>query len=187
MIPTRAEAWELLTQYTQSESLLKHALCVEAAMRTYADKYNEDVELWGVTGLLHDFDYEKYPDPEQGGHPYKGNEILKELGYDESITTTIMGHATFTGVARETKMAKTLFAVDELCGFIMAVAYVRPDGLERLKPKSIKKKLKDKGFAAGVSREDVRLGVEELGAELDEHIEIVISALQGIKSQLGVS
>lgn len=180
---TRDQAWELLNEYTKGESLLKHALTVEAAMRKYAEKYGEDVEKWGITGLVHDFDYEKYPTAEE--HPFVGNKILEEKGYPDDIREAIMGHALYSGVARETLMAKALFAVDELCGFIMAVAYVRPSGLDGMKPKSVKKKLKDKAFAAAVSREDIEMGIEELGVDKDEHIQLVIDALSEIKEQLG--
>lgn len=180
---TREDAWKLLNEYTKTESLIKHALAVEASMRKYAQKLGEDVEKWGITGLIHDFDYEKYPSAEE--HPYKGNEILTELGYPEDIKTAIMGHAIYTNTPRETLMDKTLFAVDELSGFVMAVAYVRPDKLEGLTPKSVKKKLKDKAFAAKVSREDIELGIQEMDVDKDEHIATVIEALQGAKSQLG--
>lgn len=180
---TREDTWTLLNEYTKSESLLKHALGVEAAMRAYARKFGEDEEKWGITGLIHDFDYEKWPSVEE--HPIKGNEILKEKGYPEEITQAIMGHAVYSGVPRDTLMAKTLFAVDELTGFIMASAYVRPDKLDGLKPKSVKKKMKDKRFAAKVSREDIEQGIAEIEVDRDEHIAIIIEALQGIKEDLG--
>jgi len=179
----RNTTWDLLNEYTKSESLLKHALGVEAAMRYYAKKHGEDEETWGICGLVHDFDYEKFPTAE--GHPYEGNKILKEHGYPEDIIEAVMGHADYTGVARSTLMAKTLFAVDELVGFIMAVAYVRPDNLNGLKPKSVKKKLKDKGFAAKVSRDDIEKGIEELGVDRDEHITTVIESLQAVSEDIG--
>lgn len=180
---TREDAWALLTEYTKTDSLLKHAMSVEAAMRAYAQYFGEDEELWGITGLLHDFDYEKYPTAEE--HPYVGNKILKELGYPDEMCDAIMGHAEYTGVLRQTKLAKTLFAVDELAGFIMAVAYVRPEKLTGMKPKSVKKKLKNKQFAAKVSREDIALGIEELGVDGDEHMQRVINALAEISEKLG--
>jgi len=179
----RNTTWDLLNEYTKSESLLKHALGVEAAMRYYAKKHGEDEGTWGICGLVHDFDYEKFPTAE--GHPYEGNKILKEHGYPEDIIEAVMGHADYTGVARSTLMAKTLFAVDELVGFIMAVAYVRPDNLNGLKPKSVKKKLKDKGFAAKVSRDDIEKGIEELGVDRDEHITTVIESLQAVSEDIG--
>ena len=181
---TREVALQILTEYTKSESLLKHAYAVEAAMRAYAKKFGEDVELWGVTGLLHDFDYEMYPDQ----HPTKGHEILTEKGIDENIRTAIMGHADYTGVARETKMAKTLYAVDEPCGFLTAVTLVRPTrSLSEVKVKSVKKKLKDKKFAAKVNRDEIRQGPEELGVEFDEHVLFVLQAMSGIAAELGLN
>ena len=183
----RSDAWALLTEYTESESLRKHMLAVEAAMRHYARRGGHDEELWGITGLLHDFDYERWPNPnlDESGHPYTGVAILREKGYPEDMCDAIMGHALYTGVPRTTPLAKTLFAVDELCGMVMAVALVRPEGLDNLTPKSVKKKLKDKAFAKGVNREDVRLGMEELQADDTEHIALVIEAMQGIKNDLG--
>ncbi|BAI81265.1 HAD-superfamily hydrolase [Deferribacter desulfuricans SSM1] len=182
---SREEAYQLLTEYTKSDSLIKHALAVETAMRAYAEKFGEDVEKWGVVGLLHDFDYEKYPSEEE--HPYKGAEILKERGYPEDIIEAILGHADYTGVERKTLMAKTLFAVDELSGFLLACAYVRPDKkIANVKVKSVKKKLKDKSFARGVNREDIYKGVEELGVDLDEHIAFLIEALSKNADILGV-
>lgn len=184
MTITRENAWELLNEYTKTDTLIKHALAVEAAMKVYAEKNGEDVEKWSVTGLVHDFDYEKFPTVE--GHPAKGNEILKEKGYPEDICEAIMGHAVYSGVERKTLMAKTLFAVDELAGFVMACAYVRPDKLAGMKPKSVKKKLKDKRFAEKVSREDIELGIQGLGVDKDEHIALVIESLQGIAGELGM-
>ncbi|HEY9186797.1 MAG TPA: HD domain-containing protein [Ignavibacteria bacterium] len=180
---TRDEAFSLLKQYTQSESLIKHALCVEAAMREAAIKNNEDVEKWGITGLIHDFDYEKYP--EAPDHPLKGSEILKQEGYPDDIITAILGHATYTKTPRNTLMAKWLFALDELCGFIVAVALVRPDFLDSLEVKSVKKKLKDKAFARSVSREDIYKGAEELSINLDDLISFTIEALRKNKDKIG--
>ncbi|NIW78899.1 MAG: HDIG domain-containing protein [Calditrichae bacterium] len=181
----REDAYNLLTEYTKKDALIKHALAVEAAMRAYARKFNEDQESWGNVGLLHDFDYEIHPTLDE--HPQKGAEILRQRGFPEEWITAILGHAEHTGVPRETLMAKTLFAVDELCGFITAVAYVRPNRkIDEVKVKSVKKKLKDKRFAAQVSREDIRNGAEELGVDFDEHIETVIKAMQRISNQLGL-
>jgi len=181
----REDAYSILTEYTKSDSLLKHAFSVEQAMRKYAEKFGEDTERWGVAGLLHDFDYEKYPTLEE--HPYKGVEILRVMGYPEDILEAIMGHGTLTGVARVTPMAKTLFAVDELCGFLLACAYVRPDkSIANVEVKSVKKKLKDKAFARAVNREDIALGITEMGVDQDEHIAFVISALSEISDKLGV-
>ncbi len=181
----REEAYELLTEYTQKEALIKHALAVEAAMRAYAQKFGEDEESWGIVGLLHDFDYEKYPTPEE--HPYVGAEILRQKGVPESWVRAILGHADYTGVPRDTLMAKTLFAVDELCGFLTAVAYVRPErSMAEVTVKSVKKKLKDKRFAAAVSREDIVNGAADLGIDLDEHIDFTIKALQKVSEQLGL-
>ncbi len=182
---TREDAYQLLTEYTQKEGLLKHALSVEAAMRAYAKKNGEDEEAWGIVGLLHDFDYEKYPSLEQ--HPMEGAKILREKGYPEDWIQAILSHADYTGVPRDNLMRKTLFAVDELCGFITAVAYVRPSRkLAEVRVKSVKKKMKDKRFAAQVSRDDIRNGAAELGVELDEHIDFVIKAMQGISEELGL-
>jgi len=181
----REEAWSLLNEYTKKSSLIKHGLAVEAAMRGYAKKFGEDEELWGVMGLIHDFDYEKYPSEKE--HPYKGGEILRERGVSEEFIRVVMSHAAYTGIPRDSLAAKTLFAVDELCGFIMAVAMVRPDKkLEGVKVKSVKKKLKSKGFAAGVNRDEIKLGVEELGVELDRHIEFVIDTLKERAEMLGL-
>ena len=165
VFPTRKDAIELLHEYTKTDSLRRHALGVEQAMRKMAEKYHGDPNEWGITGLMHDFDYEMYPTMEE--HPYKGNEILKSKGYPDSITQAIMGHATYTGVARETDMAKSLFAVYELTVFIFAVTYVRPSkSIFEVKPRSVKKKLKQKSFAASVVREDIFLSVDELGLSL---------------------
>ncbi len=180
---TREDAWQLLNKYTKEPSLIKHALAVEAAMREYAKFYGEDEELWAATGLIHDFDYERFPSAEE--HPYKGNEILKAEGWPEEITTAVMGHADYTGVSRESLLAKTLFAVDELAGFIMAVALVRPSkSIHDVKPKSVKKKFKAKSFSKGVSREDIHKGIEELGVDQTEHIQRVIEALRTVAKEL---
>jgi putative nucleotidyltransferase with HDIG domain len=184
----RDAAWKLLTEWVTSESLRKHMLCVEAVMRAYAKKYGEDEELWGITGLLHDFDYERYPafDADaKTGHPFEGVRYLESVGYPQELLNAILGHALYSGVPRESKMAKTLFAVDELSGFLMACAYMRPDRFENLEVKSVKKKLKDKSFAAKVSREDIQLGIDEMAVDGDEHITFAISALKGISKELG--
>jgi putative nucleotidyltransferase with HDIG domain len=185
-IPTREEAWNLLTEFTSNEALLKHALAVEAAMRAYAERKGEDPEVWGVTGLLHDFDYERYPTLED--HPFRGEEILAERGIDEGIRRAILGHAEHTGVPRETEMAKTLYAVDELCGFLTACALVRPTKrIADVPVKSVKKKMKDKAFARNVNREDIRRGAEELGIDLGEHIGLVRDAMAGVAAELGLA
>jgi putative nucleotidyltransferase with HDIG domain len=184
---TRDEALALMHEWVQSESLRKHMYCVEAAMRAYAKKYNEDEELWGIAGILHDFDYERFPEPnpeQKTGHPFESIRILKEQEYPGEIIDAILGHALYSGVPRNSNMAKCLFAVDELCGFIVACAYMRPDKLESLELGSVKKKLKDKKFAAKVSREDIELGVAELGTDNDTHIQFVIEALKPIQNQI---
>ena len=183
--PDRTEAIKLLHEYTKTDSLRRHALGVEQSMRKMADKYNGDPDEWGLTGLMHDFDYEMYPTMED--HPFRGNEILIEKGYPESITKAIMGHATYTGVPRDTDMAKSLFSVDELTGFIFAVTYVRPSkSILEVKPKSVKKKLKQKSFAASVIRGDIFLSIEELEVDLTEHIQFVIDALSEKAEELGL-
>ncbi len=181
----RQDALNLLHEYTKTDSLRKHALAVEAAMRAYAVKFGEDPETWGVVGLLHDFDYEMYP--QVPDHPTKGSEILREHGYPEEIRRTILSHVPEMNIPRETQMAKVLFACDELSGFIVACALVRPTKLEGLGASSVKKKLKDKAFARTVSREDIQQGVQELGVPMEEHIEFVVSALSNIKSDLGLN
>jgi putative nucleotidyltransferase with HDIG domain len=182
-IPARSEAWDVLNEYTQNPNLIKHALAVEAAMRFYARKFGEDEELWGVVGLLHDFDYERFPTAEE--HPKKGAEILEQKGFDELLIRTILSHADHTGVPRDTLMARTLFAVDELTGFITAVALVRPSKkVEEVRPKSVKKKMKDKAFARAVNRDDLRDGARLLEIELDDHIQNVTDAMTGIASEL---
>lgn len=184
-LPSRDAAWQLLCEYTKTDSLRRHALGVEQAMRKMAGKQGGDVEEWGLTGLMHDFDYEKYPTAEE--HPYKGKEILSAKGYPESVRTAIMGHATYTGVPRETAMAKALFAVDELVGFIFAVTYVRPSkSIFEVTPKSVKKKLKQKSFAASVNREDIVQGMEESGVDPTGHIQFVIDALKEKADELGL-
>ncbi|SFU91682.1 HDIG domain-containing metalloprotein [Alicyclobacillus macrosporangiidus] len=183
---TREEALALLHEYTQSESLRRHAYAVEAAMRAYAEKFGEDVEKWGITGLLHDFDYERYPGmPHE--HTIVGARILRELGYPEDVIYAIQAHADYNHLPRNTRMAQALYACDELCGFIMAVAMVRPTrNIADVEVKSVKKKLKDKAFAKGVNREDVYRGAEELGVDLDEHIRFVTEALTRVASALGL-
>jgi putative nucleotidyltransferase with HDIG domain len=181
----RETAWCLLTEFTQSESLRKHALSVEACMRAYATKLSGDEALWGVVGLLHDFDYEKYPSLDD--HPYKGNEILKERGYPEEIRRAIMSHAEYTGVTRDSPMEKALFACDELAGFITAVALIKPGkSLAEVDAKSVRKRMKDKAFARKVNRDDIVNGAAALGVDLEEHITFCIEALKQIADQLGL-
>ncbi len=181
----RNEAWCLLTEFTQSESLRKHAMAVEACMRAYARKFGEDADLWGVVGLIHDFDYERYPSLEE--HPYRGNEILKERGWPEHIRRAIMSHAEYTGVARDSAMEKALFACDELAGFITACALVKPGkSLAEVEAKSVKKKMKDKAFARSINRQDIVQGAIELGVDLEEHIAFCIDAMKAIASELGL-
>jgi len=185
--PTREEAWNLLCEWVQSPNLRKHALAVEAAMRAYARRFGEDEELWGITGLIHDLDYERYPDMDdpENGHPRTELRLFRELNWPQELIRAIEGHAPFLGVPRDTLMAKALFAVDELTGLITAVALVRPDkDIRSVKVKSVKKKWKDKRFAAGVNREDIAQGAEELGIDLWEHVGIVLEAMQGIASEL---
>jgi putative nucleotidyltransferase with HDIG domain len=187
-MPTREDAWKLLNDYVSSPALVRHCLAVEAAMRAYAAKYAEDVELWGMSGLLHDFDYEKFPTYDavaQTGHPYEGVKILREKGYPSEMLQAILGHAQYSGVPRDTRMAKCLFASDELAGFIVAVGKVRPDGLATVTPEAVKKQLGKKKFAEKVSREDIAQGVKELGVPEDEHIRTLIEALQKIAPELG--
>jgi putative nucleotidyltransferase with HDIG domain len=180
---SRDEAWNLLTEWTASESLLRHMLAVEAAMRAYARRFGGDVELWGVTGLLHDLDYERYPDLGDG-HPRYALRELEARGYPPELVRAVASHADFMEVPRETDMEKALYAVDELCGFVLACAYVRPDGLVGMTPKSVKKKLKQPSFAAAVNREDLRRGAAELGVDFDEHLQIVIDALTERREEL---
>jgi predicted hydrolase (HD superfamily) len=187
-MPDRNDAWELLCEYTKGDSLRKHALAVEAAMRACAVRYggsDADVDEWGITGLLHDFDYEMFPEPDQ--HPFKGSTIMCGRGYPDRIIRAIMGHATYTGVPRDTVMARALFATDELCGFLVACALVRPSrSLDDLEVSSVKKKLKDKAFARTVNRDDIRQGVAELGVDLDEHIRFVINSLRPVQKEIGL-
>jgi putative nucleotidyltransferase with HDIG domain len=188
-MPNRDDAWELLCEYTKGDSLRKHALAVEAAMRAAAKRYGEadaDVDEWGLVGLLHDFDYEMFPTPDQ--HPFTGANILCGRGYSDRIIRAIMGHATYTGVPRDTDLARALFATDELCGFLVACALVRPNkSLDDLEVSSVKKKLKDKAFARSVNRDDIRLGVEELGVPLEDHIRFVIGALRPVQKEIGLN
>jgi putative nucleotidyltransferase with HDIG domain len=181
----REAAWGLLTEFTQSESLRKHALAVEACMRAYARKLGGEEGLWGVVGLLHDFDYERYPSLDD--HPYKGNEILKQRGYSDEIRKAIMSHAEYSGVPRDTPMEKALFACDELAGFITAVALVKPGkSLAEVDARSVRKKMKDKAFARSVNRNDIISGAAELGVELEQHIAFCIQAMKGIAAELGL-
>jgi putative nucleotidyltransferase with HDIG domain len=186
----RAEALQLVHEHTQSASLRQHMLAVEAAMRAYAAKYGEDPETWGIVGLLHDFDYEKFPNHEHSpteGHPAWGVRLLREKGMPEPLCRAILGHGNYTGVPRDTKMAQTLFAVDELCGFLVACALVRPSkSFADLEVSSVKKKLKDKAFARGVNRDDVHQGAAEIGVPLEEHVAFVIQALRPAESALGL-
>ena len=188
---SRDSALELMHEYTGSDSLRKHMLSVEAAMRAYARKYGEDEELWGLAGLMHDFDYERYPNAAHSPteeHPAEGVRVLRALGYPEDVLQAILGHAGYTGVARETRMARALFAVDELTGLITATALVKPSrSVHDVEAKSVRKKMKDKAFARGVSREDVLLGASELGVDLDEHIQFVIDAMRGTAEELGLA
>jgi putative nucleotidyltransferase with HDIG domain len=181
---TRERAWETLTRYTKSESLLRHALAVEACVRFYARKAGEDDELWGVVALLHDFDYEIHPTLDQ--HPQDGAPILRDEGYPEVVIEGVLSHAEHLAMPRDTPLKKTLFACDELAGFVHACGLVRPDGIATLEPKSVRKKLKQPSFAAGVHRDEVYAGAELLGLELDEHIANVIEALRPIAGQLGL-
>ena len=183
MMPGYDEALDLFHEWTETDSLRRHAYAVEAAMAYYAELLGEDVGKWRITGLLHDMDYEKHPTPEE--HPFVGVARLTELGYPEEITDAILGHATYSGVPRESLLAKALFAVDELAGFMTAVGYVRPNGLQDLKVKSIRKKLKDKRFAAAVNRDDIRQGAEELGIDLGEHIANVAAGMARESERLG--
>ena len=183
-VVNREDAWDLMCQWTESDSLRKHMLAVEAAMRAYARRFGEDEEKWGVTGLLHDMDYEKHPT--QDGHPMVGVGELERLGYPEDMLHAIKGHADYLDVPRDTPMSKTLYAVDELSGFIVACAMVRPEGLDNMKAKSVRKKMKQKSFAAAVNRDDIVRGAEELGVDLNEHIEFVAGALEERSDALGL-
>jgi putative nucleotidyltransferase with HDIG domain len=180
---SRDDAWTLLAEWTESESLRRHMLAVEAAMRAYAPRFDGDVELWGLTGLLHDLDYERYPNLEDG-HPRYAIRELEERGYPPELVRAVASHADFLEVSRNSPMEKALYAVDELSGFILAVAYVRPDGLRGMTAKSVKKKLRQPSFAAAVGRDELREGAEELGVDFDEHLAIVIAALQERSDEL---
>jgi putative nucleotidyltransferase with HDIG domain len=173
---TREQAWELFCEWTESPSLRKHVLAVEACMRAYAPRFGGDPAVWGLVGLLHDLDYERYPSLETG-HPRMALEELRRLGFSDAFVRAVASHADFLGVPRESDLEKALFAVDELSGFVMACAYVRPDGIHGMTPKSVKKKMKTPAFAAAVSREDLRTGAEDLGVDFDEHVAFVIAAL----------
>ncbi|MDP9264069.1 MAG: HAD family hydrolase [Acidobacteriota bacterium] len=185
-LPERASAWALLCEFTASESLRKHALAVEACMRAYARKFSEDENAYGLTGLLHDFDYEKYPTPAE--HPFVGSKILEERGYPEWLRRCILSHADYANVPRETKMEHALFACDELAGFITAITLVKPGkSLAEVDARSVRKKMKDKAFARSVSRDDIVKGAAELGLDLDEHISFCIEAMKGIAAELGLA
>jgi len=182
----RNQAWSLLCEYTQSESLRKHMLAVEACMRAYARKFGEDEDKWGITGLLHDFDYEKYPTSAE--HPFVGNKILEERGYPEEMRRAILSHADYSGVKRESRMEKTLYACDEIAGFITASALVKPNkSLAEVEAKSVRKKMKDKAFARSVNRDDIINGAADLGVDLEEHIAFCIEAMKGIAGELGLA
>jgi putative nucleotidyltransferase with HDIG domain len=185
MSVTREDAWQLFCEWTESDSLRKHVLGVEAAMRAYAREYGEDEEKWAVTGIVHDLDYERYPDLETG-HPRYAIEELSKRGYPEDVVEAVAGHAEFLNVPRETTMAKALFAVDELSGFIAACALVRPTGIHGMKPKSVKKKLKQPSFAAAVDREQVQRAADELGVDFDDHVAKVIAAMEENAAELGL-
>ncbi len=185
LVPTRDDAWRLLTEYTKSESLLKHAMAVEAAVRGYARRFGEDEESWGLVALLHDFDYERWPSLEE--HPFRGSEILRERGYPEWVIRAILSHADYSGVARESLLEKALFACDEMAGFVTAASLVRPSkSVLDLEPKSVMKRMKDKAFARGVKREDLVAGAELLGLPLEEHIGNVIAFMRGEAEALGL-
>ena len=190
-LPTRAETLALMHEYTASESLRKHMLAVEAAMRAYARKFGEDEERWATTGLIHDFDYERFPNNAHSAteeHPSEGVRILRGKGYPEDVLTAILGHAQYTNTPRESRMAKALFAVDELTGLVTATALVRPSkSVHEVDARSVRKKMKDKAFARGVNRDDVINGANELGVDLDEHIAFVIAAMQGCSTELGLA
>jgi putative nucleotidyltransferase with HDIG domain len=190
-MPDREDAWRLLCEYTQGGSLRKHALAVEACMRAYARKFGADEELWGLAGLLHDFDYERWPNDEhhpEEEHPYAGSRILRQNGYPEDLIHAILGHANYCGVVRTSPMDHALFACDELSGFLTACALVKPSkSIRDVEAASVKKKLKDKAFARGVSRDDVYKGADELGVPLEEHISFCIAAMRDVAHELGLS
>lgn len=183
-MPTRDDAWGLLCEYTKGDSLRKHALAVEAVMRAYARRFGEDEDIWGQVGMLHDFDYEMYPNPPD--HPLKGSEILLGRGYSDEIRRAILGHANYTGVPRDTLLARGLYACDELTGFVVACALVRPNGVWDLESKSVKKKLKDKAFARTVNRDEVYEGAQELNVDLGEHIDFIIASLREVAAEVGL-
>ena len=184
--PTREDAWNLVCEWISSDSLRKHVLGVEAAMRAYAREGGEDEELWGITGLVHDLDYERYPDLETG-HPRHALKELEARGYPREVIDAVAGHAEFLGVPRETPLAKTLYGVDELSGFIAACALVRPTGIAGMTPKSVRKKLKQPSFAAKVDRDQIRRGMEELGVDENEHLQLVIDAMAERADELGLA
>jgi putative nucleotidyltransferase with HDIG domain len=182
----RSEAWDILCEYTKTEALRKHALAVEAAMQAYAQKYEGDEEKWGIVGLLHDFDFEIHPGPEE--HPVKGAEILRERGVPEDIVYAVLCHADYLGLDRKTPMDRAIYAVDELTGFVTAVALVRPSkSIDEVDVKAVRKKMKDKGFARAVNREDITRGAEIMGVDLDEHIAFVIESLKPVATELGIA
>jgi putative nucleotidyltransferase with HDIG domain len=184
-LPSRDSAWNLLNEYTKKPGLIGHALAVEAAMRAYAKKLGGDEDAWALVGLLHDFDYERWPTAED--HPFRGVEILEQHGYPEWFRRAVLSHASYSGVSRESDLERALFACDELCGFLTACALVTPDrSLHAVKVKSVRKKLKSKAFAASVNRQDIHDGVEGLGVDLNEHIEFVLEALRGVADRLGL-
>ena len=191
MLPTREETLALVHQYTSSDSLRKHMLAVEAAMRAYAARFEEDGERWGLTGLVHDFDYERYPNEAHSpteGHPAEGVRILRERGWPDDILEAILGHGDYTGVPRVSRLARTLYAVDELTGLITATALVRPSrSVHEVDARSVRKKMKDKAFARGIDRDDVVAGAADLGVDLDEHIDFVIGAMRGAADSLGLA
>jgi putative nucleotidyltransferase with HDIG domain len=180
---SRDAAWDLLCEWTKTASLRRHCLAVETSMRAYAPRFDGDVELWGATGLLHDLDYERYPDL-TNGHPRYALRELEDRGYPPELVRAVASHADFMGVSRDTPMEKALYAVDELSGFVLAVGYVRPEGLRGMTPKSVKKKLKQPSFAAAVNREEIQRGAEELGVDFDEHVGVVIGALEARSDEL---
>jgi predicted hydrolase (HD superfamily) len=190
-LPSRDEALAIMREYTASDSLRKHMLAVEAAMRAYATRFGEDPTRWALTGLIHDYDYERWPNEAHSpteGHPAEGVRLLRDRGWPEDILQAILGHATYSGVQRETPMAKALFAVDELTGLITATALVRPSkSVHEVDARSVRKKMKDKGFARGVNRDDVILGAKELGVDLDEHIQFVIDAMKSVAAEIGLA
>jgi putative nucleotidyltransferase with HDIG domain len=190
-LPSRADALALMQEFTASESLRKHMLGVEAAMRAYAEHFGEDPERWGLAGLIHDFDYERYPNAAHSAteeHPSWGVGLLRERGWPEDVLQAILGHATYTGVPRESRMAKTLFAVDELSGLVTATALVKPTkSIHDVDAKSVRKKMKDKAFAKGVNRDDVLLGTQEMGVDLEQHIQFVIDAMRRVAGAIGLA